>query len=467
MKKVIVLLLALFLVLLSGCATVDKQLENVIFNESAIQDDSEYQIYEKLEQSGQLDKNGAYLTDGLFDGQQSAPSHAGSVHVTFAENRYLKIRYYSDAELTTLISNSECYLNPGDSIYASVESRNTISNLYGISRFQILEYDADGNVKGQYSQIANSNLVYTIPPAFAGTELSIVPVGEYPDRNLSMRAYYIDDNGAEVPLANAGVWYINEEQCRGNKASISPIVSYSLKYDFDDSNYFFVSSHPACFTAEPDRAGFVEFWEADPTDEDIDYLVELRPYLNLTILFDEKATVSLNGGEAENIKKGKTWQNTELRYGDVIVIETAGKCTLSSGDFNHVFAERDPITGGYRYTLSIQKEVNSNASTVLDIDEYITITLPATGAHGTCTYKLDSKPVSGTITLQLSQKLTITYTITDSEYKFETSGLESAWRWGQDLVGNMSKTAIIPLSPDMNNTTIIPDSWFTIVKKGA
>ena len=466
MKKVIVLLLALFLVLLSGCATVDKQLENIIFNESAIQDDSEYQTYEKLEQSGQLDENGAYLTDGLFDGQQSAPSHAGSVHVTFAENRYLKIRYYSDAEFTTLISNSECYLNPGDSIYASVESRNTISNLYGISRYQILEYDVDGNIKEQYSQIANSSLVYTIPPSFAGTELSIVPVGEYPDRNLSMRAYYIDDHGAEVPLANAGDWYINEEQCRGNKATVSPIVSYSLKYDFDSSNYFFVSSSPACFTAEPDREGFVEFWEKDPTDEDIDYLVELHPYLNLTILFDEKATVSLNGGEAESIKKGKTWRYTELRYGDVIVIETAGKCTLSSGDFKHVFAERDPITGGYRYTLSIQKEVNTNASTVLDIDEYITITLPATGAYGTCTYKLDGKPVSGTIKLQLSQKLTITYTITDSDYKFETSGLERAWRWGQDLIGNMSKTVTIPLSSDMNSTTIKPDSWFTIIKKG-
>lgn len=472
MKRVCIASLLVSVFLLSGCTFVDEQLEKEINSNSLFQDeiqnDPDFQQYQKLNIDGKLDSDGVYIDRDYITSTPNPSVSQGQVHVTFATNRYLKIKYYSDADLTKEINQDECFLNPGDTIFATVESENINSNLYRIAKFIIIEYNSEGVEKAQYSQKANSSKVFSIPMDFSGTELSIIPIGEYPDRKLSMRVFYIDNEDCEKDLASAGQWSINGESCTGNQASISPIVPYVLRFDFDKENYFFVSSTPVCFTDDPNHAGFVEFWAANPTDNDIEYAVQLHKYLHLGITMEEEATVVLNNGKPETIKKGKTWSSNLLRFGDVITIETAGSCTLSSGEFAHVHAVRDPILGGYRYTLKIVQTVESGAADILRVNEYLSLILPKDGQHGTCTYKIDGETVSGEKNLQLSQKLEITYTITDSDYKFgDTSILGGIWNFGQDLFANMSQTVTIPLTPDMNNTSINPDEWFNIVKKGS
>lgn len=468
MKKVAVCLMVILSLALTGCSSVEDRFKMAIMDEAGITTDSDYVEYRTLDEEGRLNENGEIADADFFDEGNVADTKSGAIHVTFAENRYLLINYYLDAALTKRIDTTDCYLNPGDSIYADVLSTNKISNMFGISYFTLTEYGDNAQVKSQSKHYLDGNLICTIPEDYKGTELSLMPIGEYFKRELTLQAYYVDDSGERVPLGNAGKWFINEESCSGNTASISPIVSYALKYDYDENNYFYVLSEPKCFTEDPDSAGFVEFWSADPTVELSNYSVELHPYLSISLLTEEKATLRLNNDEEESIKKGKTWSNIKLKYGDIIVIETSSNCTITNGDYQHIHVDKDPIIGGYRYTLTVTPEINSDTQEKLKVNEYITITLPAVGAHGTCTYKLDKAVVAGVTEAQTNQTLTITYTITDSSYKYDDGNfLSNAWNWGQDLVGDMSKSVTIQLSPEMNNTTINPDEWFEIIKKGA
>ncbi len=466
MKRLALILSAgVVVTMLSGCGQVDEYLQNRFLEKSGILEDQEYQQYSEMKQNNQLGEDGTFNDTDVFTETTVTDVADGSVHVTFAENRYLDIQYYLDSDMTQRIDTTQCYLNPGDTIYASVESKNPNSNLYALSTYRIYEYDSENTVKNEttYPIEDKDNLVYQIPSTFTGSEISIVPIGEYPDRKLTMKAFYIDDSQQEKELANAGTWTINDEECTGNSASISPIVSYVLKYKFDKDNYFFVAASPKCFTEQPDQKGIVEFLEANPTDEDMEYSVELHPYLTLTISLSENGTISLDDNIAETIKKNKSWTCEKLKYGDVLVVESAGECKISAGDYKHIKVSKDPITHGYRYTLQIVAETTDTISDDIDIDEYVTITLPETAAHGTCKYKLDGKSVSGTVQLQESQKLTVTYAITDSDYEFENANV---WNWMQGIVGNMEKTETIAVDSSMNNTTIDPDAFFSISKKG-
>ena len=173
-----------------------------------------------------------------------------------------------------------------------------------MAEYRIVEYDAEGNVKKEYQQeTTDGTLKYDIPSNFVGTEMSVIPVGEYPDRNLSMSVYYVDDSGNEHSLGNAGTWSINNDNIEGNTAQISPIESYVLKLAYDTENYFYVSCEPDCFTKNPAATGFVEFWEAEPTDADMSYRVELHQFLKLSLKFSEEAKIRINQREVENVKK--------------------------------------------------------------------------------------------------------------------------------------------------------------------
>lgn len=459
--------MVLFSLALSGCAIADNLLKTAIFDKSEIETDEDYLEYKSLLDNGKLTETGEitdveHLSDAII-----VESHPGTIHVTFAENRYLKVSYYLNEACTSKIDTTNCYLNPGDTIYAQIQSINKISNMYGISYFTITEYGDDARVKTQFQQPLTGNLVYCIPLNFKGRELSITPIGKYSNRKLSLQSYYLDDKGEKKQLGNAGQWYINGEACTGSNTEISPVVSYVLKFDYDENNYFYVSANPACFTEDPNNVGFVEFWAVDPTQGQSNYSIELHPFLTLSITVDEKASLRLNDNEKESIKKGKSWSSNKLKYGDTIVIETTQGCTISS-DSQHIYVDKDPIVGGYRYTLKVTPEKHSDYLEKLNANQTIWITLPAKADHGECTYTLDKKAVKGTVAVQMNQTLTITYKITDSNYKFSNSkSFENAWNWGQDLVGDMSKSTTVPLTPEMDNTSLNPDEWFTIVKKGA
>lgn len=472
MKKVFVLLLSFTMLLLTGCSTLDSKLEQRILEKSGILENEDYLQYQQYLEEGRLNENGEYVEFNQGDtAVESQGQSEGQIHVTFAENRYLDIWYFIDSAMTTPINPENCYVNPGDTLYAKViECNNPNSNLYKLAEYRIVEYDNDGNVEKQHQQtVTDGILEYEIPSNFCGTEMSVIPVGEYPYRNLSMNVYYIDDSGNERILGNAGTWSINNENIQGNTAQISPIESYVLKFIYDTDNYFYVGCEPACFTKDPSTAGFVEFWEAEPTDADMSYRVELHQFLQLSLKFSDEAKVRLNNGDVETVKKNKVWNPGKLRYGDSITIETAGECTIIGGDYQHISATKDPITGGNRYTLKVVQDAESNTADSLtltvDVDRIFNVILDTACDYGTCTYKLDGDTVSGEVQVQEGQELTVTYKITNKQYEFAEKS-EGVGGFFHDLFKASEGTVTIPITADLDRATINPDDWFEIIEKG-
>lgn len=465
MKKAFVLILMFTMLLLTGCSTVDAKLEQALLEKSGILEHEDYLQYQQYQEADRLDENGQYVDLKLNE----TPN--GQIHITFAENRYLNIWYYTDSSMTTPINTTSCYLNPGDILYAKViECNNPNSNLYRLAEYRIIEYDTEGNVNKEHQQSAvDGSLEYQIPTNFTGTEMSVIPIGEYPDRNLSMSVYYVDDNGNEQSLGNAGTWSINGNDIEGNTAQISPIESYVLKFTFDTKNYFYVGCEPKCFTKSPATTGFVEFWEAEPTDDDMTYRVELRQFLKLSIKFSEEAKIRINQGDAETVKKNKVWNLEKLQYGDNITIETTGKCTITDGDYQHISATKDPITDGCRYTLKVVQDTESNTADVLTLTTHVNrtfnVTLGNDCDYGTCTYKLDGDVVSGKVQIKEGQKLTLTYKVTKDNYSFadKSKGLGDFFH---NLFKASKRTVTIQITDDLEGKTIDPDDWFDIVEKG-
>ena len=100
-----------------------------------------------------MDEDGQYFDpdlDVITSNEQEKSS--GKIHITFAENRYMNIRYYADSSMKTPINTTSCYLNPGDRLYAKVKYLNPNSTIYRLAEYRIMEYDADGIVKNESIQ---------------------------------------------------------------------------------------------------------------------------------------------------------------------------------------------------------------------------------------------------------------------------------------------------------------------------
>lgn len=454
--------MSLVAVLLTGCAA-DEQLGRLFLERAGVTSQQEYLRYEQYREMGLLDEEGYYVMP-----RESEQEHNGQIHVTFATNRYMEILYYTDAAMISPLTASECYLDPGDTLYAKLGKYNEPnSNLYRLAEYRIREYDAEGKVKEEQVVEATGDVMeYQIPADFTGTELSVLPVGAYEDRELSMDAYYVDDSGEKHPLGNAGIWFINDDETVGNTVRISPIEPYVLKFVYDKENYFYVSSEPACFTRDPVSTGSVEFWEAEPTDENTAYSVELHLYLNLSLKCSEEARIRKGQDEARTMQKNKVWNAENLSYGDIIVVETKGECKIESGDYRHLLVTKDPISNGYRYTFTVTREVQDSLPDIVDIDRVFDVVLDDKGDYGTCTYKLDGKVVLGAVQLKESQKLTLTYKITQDNYTFAEES-EGGSGFFANLFQRDERTVDIPITADLDGTTIDPDDWVKVQAKGA
>lgn len=126
-------------------------------------------------EASRLNENGEYVEPNQGDtAAESQEQSEGQIHVTFAENHYLNIWYFTDSAMATPINPENCYVNPGDTLYAKViECNNPNSNLYKLAEYRIVEYDNDGNVEKQHQQtVTDGILEYEIPSNVGGTEMS-------------------------------------------------------------------------------------------------------------------------------------------------------------------------------------------------------------------------------------------------------------------------------------------------------
>lgn len=237
-KKILILNLVTVCLILSGCSNVNEnlktKLEEKMLERSEIFEDQDYLKYQSLERSGKLDDNGIYLgTVEINDEDIDGAELYGQIHVTFAENSHIRFTYYFDAECTEPIDTSQCYLNPGDCIYVSEPKIiEAYSDKYVFKEFRILKFDSNNQSEPLAAILGNDNLVFEIPADYAGDKLSVLPLGRYEARVLTLDDYYLNVDGDEVEFH--GTWWIDSDEFSETTVEIDSTEDYKVIYDYSD-----------------------------------------------------------------------------------------------------------------------------------------------------------------------------------------------------------------------------------------
>jgi len=461
MKKTSLLLLSGLLFCTSGCANINAKLEQVMLEKSGIHQEETYTQYLSFKDKKLLTADG-YHTDIELLTEESIP--ADWVRVTFADNPFLKTSFYKDSALTDPIDMANCWLAPGDSIYAApTKTRNPASDLYQLSAYHVYSYDASG-AKTEVSQIPmESGLLLQIPADAPAGGYSIVPIGEYHSRRVTMGAFYTDDDGKQHTIGNPGSWSIkygsNHENgvelfCDKDAEFISPLDEYTVRLNYDHENYFFVGATPSA----NEKDGIISFRKASPTDPAQAYSVELHQYLSLTIKLPAGGTIQLNNGPQGTIGKNKKYTFNKLRYDDRIVIETAGECIITNGDYRHISAKRDSISKQARYTLTVEEKASGAKAELLkqivSVIREFHVQLGVHGRYGTCTYSYEGQDNAiGWYDLPEGTEVTITYTLTAPQYyKFINEG-----GFFDSLLSPNTREVTFIIQEKHHNTSITPD----------
>lgn len=368
MKKLLPLLASFCVLFLAGCSQAQTYAEEKILQASGISADADYQEYKDLEASGRLNEQGLFRDGSIAqEGQRS-----GSVHVTFAENAYLKITYYYDEGLTQPVDTRQCYLEPGDRIYASEPTLNSpYSDKYRFSEFRLWQIDGEGRHSFPAPENGSPGLVLTVPADFTGTELSVEPLGRYESRTLTFRDYYLDSDGKEVELN--GQWTADSVTTDDDSAQISPLVTYTVSYDFSKycEDYYFDLSSPEDFYAD-DQKGSVVFSEVSPQSGGPEnYELRLHRYISAKIINEGAAVLSALtssesikaievNGEALKVSGSKEQTIPKLKCGDKLTIQV-GEAYLAASSLE-AESGRAEIHGGYEYTFTVPDTLETEFS---------------------------------------------------------------------------------------------------------
>ena len=117
MKKALKVKLFFLTILLAftliGCSSVKSYLGKQMMKQSSVLEDANYKSFEQYRIEGKLDPDGYYQYE-----DETTGASLGTVYITFASNNNLKVQYYADPSHRTAIDISNCYMEPGDSVYA-------------------------------------------------------------------------------------------------------------------------------------------------------------------------------------------------------------------------------------------------------------------------------------------------------------------------------------------------------------
>lgn len=416
--EILCLCVCLTMAALTGCGSIETWLEDKMLEEAGILEEDSYVNYQNRAEAGNVDAKGYYR-------EINEEQEKGQVHVTFAVNSNLDIQYYRDRDCTIPMNNESCYLNPGDAVYGKVAVSDTvISGAYEFSAFQIYEYSADSDPRNNSGMVRKlstllksdyqeDGIVLQIPEDYTGTEISVEPIGEYRQIELSLKDYYTDEDGnfCEMP----GTWFIDDMEYTDERVEVSPLSSHVISYEYDSEQYFYVGSEPECYYCNQEE-GLVVFRGRETSDTETVYSVELCRYLNVALLSGMERTVKINGGEEKRIEANTELEIPHLKYGDKVTIETdktwtdLEKCreliltnTTQNTKFN---PDRQEPEQSYQYTMIVPEK---DDQFVFDPSEY-------SYEHGTITFRCFGAVVSGTQYLARGSKIYYEQNTADDGY---------------------------------------------------
>lgn len=284
-KGIIVVQMLLVAFTLTGCMALNDYVSSEVTKSSDadIRESTGYQQYQQFQADGLL------ADDGLFplppeNSEDVSAADEQSVQVTIATNSFLNCIYYTNEETKAPIVASEVFLHRGESLYAAnVSVNNSISNLYGFSRFRVWSYDQDGRRSNSpyLESTTQTGLIFTVPDGFNGTGFSVEPLGYYTNRHITANAYYLID-GQPSNLPN-GRWEVNNDLFNGS-ADISPVDSYTIVYSYEPykNDYYFVDSVPKYWYSKESNYTVI-FREVSSNEQETAFSVEMHPYITMKV----------------------------------------------------------------------------------------------------------------------------------------------------------------------------------------
>lgn len=255
--------------------------------------DEEYRACMALIGDNDLDENGFYNNfDDVTDSTDESSVPDGKILVSLGSNNTMDLQYYRDAECSDLIKDTICYVNPGDIIYAKYplfKTAGTDRKLF--DTFKVYYYNDKGERNHDTTlECVNKTgasvlKVLQIPESYDYTNLSVVPVSTYEDRELHLDDYYKDENGEKISLSQK--WEVNTGAdspltTENDSISFNPFNNYIVSLDFDEDKYYFSSSSPKAWHYD-NATGYVEFHQQSADDAISEFKVELAPYTPITL----------------------------------------------------------------------------------------------------------------------------------------------------------------------------------------
>lgn len=397
-KIVAVVVLA---VTLSGCTGIQKYIQSKIQDNSGILKREEYLIYQQYQSEGKIGTDNYYQENyPEEDYPEEFSAKDGAIKISFAKNNNLETSYFEDEECTVPLSESDCYLSPGDIIYANISVKDGVySSSYEFSELRIYEIREDGSRKLNSSVSAaesNGTIKLMIPENCDADALVLEPIGKYLPRLITLHDFQKDANGAEQELD--GLWTVNSSVYSIGNAEIGSVDSYIVSYQFDPEEYFYVSSSPEYFHLDVED-GQIIFKQRKASDETSEYSVELHPYLVFTMISDVSRNVSINGGNNQSVLANHEIQlgvNEKLKYGDTFTVQTDSEWKDLENCPNPVVQNIGRTReGGYIYTMLVN---SPDGMFEFDPSDYLY-------EHGTILFSYLGKPVTGPMTLVKGSRL--------------------------------------------------------------
>lgn len=156
--------------------------------------------------------------------------------------------------------------------------------------------------------------------------------------------------------------------------------------------------------------------------------------------------------EPYTLKDGDTLETS--RDVNVFIIPTAGYYVSGTKETGEAYSE----TMKYSKWEKDHKKILSKHT----VQKTWYVTLDAADSYGTCIYKLDSKVVSGRTPIRDGQKLTLEYTLTDSNYKIVHNGLLG---FVGNLTNSQKEQCDIPISEALDGKTVKRSDYISIERK--
>ncbi len=192
-------------------------------------------------------------------------------------------------------------------------------------------------------------------------------------------------------------------------------------------------------------------------------LVETMVYRQTVI---ENASVTVRYSESD--------ESMELKEGEIV--EASREVDVVIEPYEGYYVSGKKVDGdSYKSSMSFKKYV-SDIEEIIEshpVKRYIQVTFDASDEHGECVFRLDGEEVGGngvpeTVILKEGQKVTLEYSLTDSDYQIlrESGGILGGIKdWGASIFSKNKASSEIEITEELDGATVTRESYIKLDKK--